>query len=140
MSLINKAKLHYVVDIDIKSFFDNVNHQKLKKQLWTFGIQDKNLISIIGKMLSSEIEGIGTPIKGTPQGGIISPLLANVVLNELDWWISSQWETLETKYKYPKSYNRYVAQKKTNLKEIWLVRYSDDCVPRKHTYVTVIVA
>lgn len=85
MSLMNKAKLHYVVDIDIKGFFDNVNHSKLKKQLWSLGIRDKNLISILGKILKSEIKGIGIPTKGTPQGGIISPLLANVVLNELDW-------------------------------------------------------
>lgn len=87
MSLMNKAKLHYVVDIDIKGFFDNVNHSKLKKQLWSLGIRDKNLIIILGKILKSEIKGIGIPTKGTPQGGIISPLLANVVLNELDWWI-----------------------------------------------------
>lgn len=37
------------------------------------------------------------PIKGTPQGGILSPLLANIVLNELDWWITSQWEEMPTK-------------------------------------------
>ena len=37
-----------------------------------YGIQDKNLISIIGKILKSEIEGIGIPSKGTPQGGIIA--------------------------------------------------------------------
>lgn len=41
MYLMNKAQLHYVVDIDIKGFFDNVNHAKLKKQIWNFGIQDK---------------------------------------------------------------------------------------------------
>ncbi|MGL4452875.1 MAG: reverse transcriptase domain-containing protein, partial [Sarcina sp.] len=102
MSLMNRAKLHYVVDVDIKGFFDNVNHSKLKKQLWKLGIRDKNLLKIIGKILKSKIEGIGTPTKGTPQGGIISPLLSNVVLNELDWWVSSQWETFKTNKSYAK--------------------------------------
>lgn len=88
--------LHYVVDIDIKGFFDNVNHAKLLKQMWAMGIQDKNLLSIVGKILKSEIEGVGKPSKGTPQGGIISPLLSNIVLNELDWWLSGQWETIPT--------------------------------------------
>lgn len=125
MFLMNHNELHYVVDIDIQGFFDNVNHSKLKKQLWTLGIQDKNLISIIGKILKSEIKGFGTPKKGTPQGGIISPLLANVVLNELDWWISSQWETFETKHNYCYSRKRG-AMKRTKLKEVWLVRYADD--------------
>lgn len=74
-SLMNVSKLHYVVDVDIKGFFDNVNHGKLIKQIWTMGIRDKSLISIIGKILKSKIEGIGIPEKGTPQGGIISPLL-----------------------------------------------------------------
>lgn len=120
-----KNKLHYVVDIDIQGFFDNVNHAKLKKQLWNMGIQDKNLLSLIGKILKSEIQGIGTATKGTPQGGIISPLLSNVVLNELDWWISNQWETFETKNNYT-GYNKSRALKKTNLKEIFIVRYADD--------------
>jgi retron-type reverse transcriptase len=62
--------LHYVVDIDIKGFFDNVDHGKLLKQMWAMGIQDKKLISIVGKILKSEIKGIGIPIKGTPQGGL----------------------------------------------------------------------
>lgn len=59
--------LHYVVDIDIKSFFDNVNHGKLLKQIWTLGIRDKKLISIISTMLKAEIAQIGFPEKGTPQ-------------------------------------------------------------------------
>lgn len=60
MQLLSKiSKLHYVVDIDIKGFFDNVNHSKLKKQMWSMGICDKQLLSIIGKMLKAEIKGIG---------------------------------------------------------------------------------
>lgn len=136
MYLMNKSKLHYVVDIDIKGFFDNVNHSKLKKQMWNLGIQDKNLISIIGKILKSEIKGVGIPNKGTPQGGIISPLLSNIVLNELDWWISDQWETFETKYNYNKirgnefkridQSHKYRALRRTKMKEIYIVRYADD--------------
>ncbi|MEG1798441.1 MAG: group II intron reverse transcriptase/maturase [Clostridium sp.] len=125
MFFMNRTKLHYVVDIDIKGFFDNVNHSKLKKQLWKIGIRDKNLLRVLGKILKSEIKGIGIPEKGTPQGGIISPLLSNVVLNELDWWISSQWETFETDKSYTDT-SKYRVQKTTNLKEMWLVRYADD--------------
>ena len=118
-------KLQYCVDIDIKGFFDNISHSKLSKQLWTIGIRDKNLISIIKKMLVAPIENEGIPQKGTPQGGILSPLLSNIVLNELDWWIASQWETFETNYKYTHA-NKYRALRKTKLKEIFLVRYADD--------------
>ena len=123
-TLANK-NFHYVVDIDIKGFFDNVNHGKLLKQLWTLGIQDKQLLSIISKMLKAPIEGIGVPTKGTPQGGILSPLLSNIVLNELDWWISNQWETFETKHKYSAK-NKYRALKETKMKEVYIVRYADD--------------
>ncbi len=134
MRLINKSLLHYVVDIDIKGFFDNVNHTKLLKQLWNLGIRDKNLLCILKKILKSEIEGEGIPTKGTSQGGIISPLLSNVVLNELDWWISSQWENFKTEHDYTymrkdgrKDFSyKFTIMKTTNLKEIWLVRYADD--------------
>ena len=94
-------KRFHIVDIDIKGFFDNVNHSKLIKQIWTMGIHDKKLLSILKTMLKAEIEGIGIPTKGVPQGGILSPLLSNIVLNELDWWISNQWQTFEkTKHEY----------------------------------------
>ena len=103
--LIQRQDLHYVVDLDIKGFFDNVSHGKLLKQMWTMGIRDKKVISIISAMLKAEIAGIGFPEKGTPQGGIISPLLSNIVLNELDWWISSQWETLPMRRDYSHTRN-----------------------------------
>lgn len=131
-SLAQKNNLHYVVDVDIKGFFDNINHGKLLKQLWTLGIRDKSLIAVISKTLKAEIENIGIPDKGTPQGGILSPLLANVVLNEFDWWINSQWENMPTEKtyaSYPKDPNgkRWSAlRRNTSLKEVYIVRYADD--------------
>ena len=119
-------KLYYAVDIDIKGFFDNVNHGKLLKQMWSLGIQDKQLMCVISKMLKAPIDGIGIPSKGTPQGGILSPLLSNIVLNELDWWISNQWETFETKRTYAFNSGRTAALKRTKLKELYIVRYADD--------------
>lgn len=121
-----KSQLHYAVDIDIKGFFDNVNHGKLIKQMWTLGIEDKKLLCLIGKILKSEIKGIGIPERGTPQGGIISPLLSNIVLNELDWWLSNQWESFDTRHKYSSCSHKYRALKTTSLKEIYFVRYADD--------------
>ncbi|WP_367277908.1 group II intron reverse transcriptase/maturase [Clostridium sp.] len=125
MHLININKLHYAIDIDIKGFFDNINHGKLLKQMWTMGIRDTKLIAIISKMLKAEIEDVGTPTKGVPQGGIISTLLSNIVLNELDWWIHNQWEGMKTK-EYSNQQNKIQALKQTYLKEMYIVRYADD--------------
>ncbi|MEK5039513.1 group II intron reverse transcriptase/maturase [Sporosarcina sp. FSL K6-3457] len=124
--MVNHSHQHYVVDVDIKGFFDNVNHKKLSKQLWAIGIRDKKVLSIISKMLKAEIDGEGVPDKGTPQGGILSPLLSNIVLNELDWWISNQWETKPTRVNYKLKRNRTDALKKTRLKPCYIVRYADD--------------
>ena len=133
--MIQTQHLYYVVDVDIKSFFDNVNHGKLLKQMWTMGIQDKQLLKIISLMLKAEVAGIGFPEKGTPQGGIISPLLSNIVLNELDWWVASQWETLPTRKIYKGKElktgtvdrsSTYRALRESNLKECYIVRYADD--------------
>ena len=71
MHCMQQKHLHYCVDIDIKGFFDNVNHAKLLKQMWALGIQDKNLLCIISKILNSEIilpDGqVIQSTKGTPQ-------------------------------------------------------------------------
>ena len=124
-SLINISKYHYCVDVDIKGFFDNVNHGKLLKQIWTLGIREKRLICIISKMLKAEIDGEGVPEKGTPQGGLLSPLLSLIVLNELDWWVSSQWETFQPKHRNKNGWFQY-AKKHTRLKSGFIVRYADD--------------
>lgn len=125
--LANQANYKYVVDIDIKGFFDNVNHGKLIKQLWSLGIKDKRLVSIISKMLKAEIKGIGIPTKGTPQGGILSPLLSNVVLNELDWWVNSQWQGIKLKKTYHAPSDKYKSMRNsTQLKDIFIIRYADD--------------
>jgi group II intron reverse transcriptase/maturase len=125
--LMQQSNLHYVVDIDIKGFFDTVNHAKLLKQMWSMGIHDKSLLSIVSKMLRAEVAGIGFPKMGTPQGGVISPLLSNIVLNELDWWIHSQWEGMVTEREYASQPGKYKTLRQfTALKECYIVRYADD--------------
>ncbi len=123
MFLANQAGYHFVADIDIRGFFDNVSHGKLLKQLWTLGIRDKRLLCVLSKMLKAPIQGEGMPTKGVPQGGILSPLLANVVLNELDWWIASQWEEFPIRQRYQ---SRPCYKGNGTLKRVFLVRYADD--------------
>ena len=107
--------------------------------MWELGIRDKKLLCIIKQMLRAPIvlpDGKRIyPTKGTPQGGILSPLLSNIVLNELDWWVSSQWENMPTHYEYKTRQNArgtdikshtYRALRRSNLKEMYLVRYADD--------------
>ncbi|MFR9543606.1 MAG: group II intron reverse transcriptase/maturase [Rikenellaceae bacterium] len=139
MRMIQHQNLHFVVDIDIKGFFDNVNHSKLIKQMWKLGIRDKKLICTIKEMLKAPIvmpnNTVIYPDRGTPQGGILSPLLSNIVLNELDWWIATAWEEHPTHYPYKFTVHKdgsvekgsmYKALRKSKLKEMYIVRYADD--------------
>ena len=137
--MIQRQQLYFVVEFDIKGFFDNVNHSKLIKQLWAMNIHDKMLIYIIKRILKAPIKlengEIVQPTKGTPQGGIISPLLANIVLNELDHWVESQWQKNPIINKYTTRLNNsgspilshaYRAMRNTKLKEMYIIRYADD--------------
>jgi RNA-directed DNA polymerase len=77
---------HYVVDIDLSKFFDRVNHDHLMGLL-SRDIEDKVLLSLIRRYLQTGILLDGLTCKrteGTPQGSPLSPLLSNIVLNELD--------------------------------------------------------
>lgn len=90
---ITEAKRHleagyeWVVDIDLEKFFDRVNHQRLMSRLAT-RVSDKPLLELIGRMLKAKVvmaDGVVIGVEeGTPQGSPLSPLLSNVVLDELD--------------------------------------------------------
>ncbi|MBW1691184.1 MAG: hypothetical protein JRJ70_10630, partial [Deltaproteobacteria bacterium] len=76
-----------VLDADIEAFFDNIPHSLIMKAL-AEEVADGNILGLVERFLKSGVmeDGKFIPtIKGTPQGGVISPLLANIVLNYLDW-------------------------------------------------------
>lgn len=94
----------HIVDIDLSKFFDRVNHDRLISRLAT-KIQDKRVLKLIRSFLTAGImiDGLVSPsIEGTPQGGSLSPLLSNIVLDEMD--------------------------KELTKRGLKFVRYADDCV------------
>lgn len=82
-----ESKMNYwVVDVDIKGYFDNISHGKLMK-LVAMRISDKRLLTLIRQWLKAGVmegEIVSETEVGSPQGGVISPLLANIYLNYLD--------------------------------------------------------
>src|SRR5699024_3749950 len=82
----------WLVDIDLERFFDMVHHDKLMRII-SFTIKDGDVVSLIRKYLVSGVMVHGkyedTPV-GTPQGGNLSPLLSNIMLNELDKELESR--------------------------------------------------
>jgi group II intron reverse transcriptase/maturase len=90
--LTNKG-YNFIIDADIKGYFDNINHEELIKLIYE-RINDRRIIKIIRKWLKC---GIINELEeneiGTPQGGVISPLLANIYLHEFDKFWS--WQTIE---------------------------------------------
>ncbi len=80
------AGYRWVVDLDLEKFFDRVNHDKLMAKI-VERVSDKRLLKLIRKILRAEVmeNGLVSPVdEGTPQGGPLSPLLSNIVLDELD--------------------------------------------------------
>jgi len=122
MPLFNeRIKRFYVIEGDIKSYFDNVHHRKLLSILKQ-RIADKDILDLIWKFLKAGIMEDGLFARtetGVPQGGVISPLLANVYLNEFDKWAEKKWhqdrnERQRRRYRGSGNYT--------------MVRYADDWV------------
>ena len=77
----------WTVDIDISAFFDEVDHDRLMSKIGRT-VRDRSVLKLIGRYLRAPMDdqGVRTKrVKGTPQGSPLSPLLANIYLNELDW-------------------------------------------------------
>lgn len=89
VEMVQYRKVNYVVEADIRGFFDNVDHEWLMKML-KHDIADKRFLKIIQRFLKAEIMENGKYLdseKGTPQGNGASPVLANVYLHYvLDLW------------------------------------------------------
>lgn len=107
-----RMKGGWVLDVDIQSFFDTLDHEKLR-ELLSRRVADGVVVRLIGKWLRAGVlEGgkLARAEKGTPQGGVISPLLANIYLHEVldKWWIEVVLPRLRG--------------------EAYLIRYADDFV------------
>ena len=103
-----KEGYRYTVDIDMSKFFDRVNHDRLMSRLAT-RIKDKRVLKLIRRFLVAGvmIDGLSqTSNEGTPQGSPVSPILSNIVLDELD--------------------------KELERRGLRFVRYADDCAPRRY--------
>ena len=128
-TVVNNTGDYWVVEGDISKCFDRIDHAILLKRLYHMGIKDRRVLQIIKAMLKAGVIGECTANEyGTPQGGLISPLLANAYLDIMDEWISKQWENKRTRYQYSRPDSMRSALRKTDLIPGWLVRYADDFV------------
>ena len=112
----------WVIEGDIASYFDTIPHRKLMKAVKK-RVADRNIRDLLWKFLRAGVMYKGTHVEtltGTPQGGIISPLLANIYLHELDRYMESTYLNL--------SYNARARRRKKGIGNYHYVRYADDFV------------
>ena len=127
--LVHHTGYHWIVEGDISKCFDRIDHAILLKRLYHMGIRDRRVLQIIKAMLKTGVmDECEVTEEGTPQGGLISPLLANVYLDIMDEWITKQWEIKKTEYPFSKPYRKYKGLRRTALIPGFLVRYADDFI------------
>ena len=120
---------YWIVEGDISKCFDRIDHAILLKRLYHMGVRDRRVLQIIKAMLKAGVmDECEVNEEGTPQGGLISPLLANVYLDIMDEWITKQWERKKTRHQYTQTGSRNAALRKTGLIAGYLVRYADDFI------------
>ena len=119
----------WAVEGDIKGCFDNINHRILLKKIWRIGIHDKRVIKMIQQMLKAGYIESGlmndTEI-GTMQGGILSPLLSNVYLNDFDWYVGRMYMEPHRRCKHKGNDTRRL--KYSGVTPKYNFRYADDWV------------
>ena len=84
---LHRQGYNVVLDADIEGFFDNLPHRVIMEAV-AAEVADGNILHLVERFLTAGVmeDGVFKPTTiGTPQGGVISPLLANIVLNHLDW-------------------------------------------------------
>lgn len=114
-------KYHWVIEGDIRKFFDTVNHQILLGQLRR-RIRDDKIIQIVRVILKAGLleDGLfSNVIEGTPQGGVFSPLLSNIYLHQFDKWYMKRWELSQSQRQY---------RRKKGLGNFSFMRYADDWI------------
>lgn len=112
-TVLQKGKVTWVLDADISQFFDSIDHKELMSVI-RCRVNDRRLLRLIGKWLAAgAVEEDGRRVRdkrGTPQGGVISPLLGNIFLHHVVDIFIHQWRRSEAKG------------------EVYIIRYADDLV------------
>jgi RNA-directed DNA polymerase len=118
-----RYKAKYVLDADIAKCFDRINHEALLTKLNTSPTIRRQIRALL-KAGVIDNEQLFETSEGTPQGGVISPLLANIALHGMEWRIKDFVETCDLK----RSDGRYQLPKRDKRDSVSIIRYADDFV------------